>query len=49
MAQYRRLSGGKEPNAEYRYLEALMNLRSGRVKEPWRRWSRSATSRAGHR
>ena len=33
IAQYRRLSGGGEPNAEYRYLEALVNLRSGRVNE----------------
>jgi tetratricopeptide (TPR) repeat protein len=33
MAQYRRLAGGTEPNAEYRYLEALVNLRAGRAKE----------------
>lgn len=33
MAQYRRLAGGTEPNAEYRYLEALVNLRAGRVAE----------------
>ncbi len=33
MAQYRRLSGGTEPNVESRYLEALMNLRTGHVKE----------------
>jgi tetratricopeptide (TPR) repeat protein len=32
MAQYRRLVGGKEPNAEYRYLDALIGLRAGRVK-----------------
>jgi tetratricopeptide (TPR) repeat protein len=33
MDQYRRLVGGKEPNAEYRYLGALIGLRAGRVKE----------------
>ena len=33
MAQYRRLAGGKEPDVEYRYLESLINLRAGRVKE----------------
>lgn len=33
MAQYRRLSGGTEPNMEYRFLEATLNLRTGHVKE----------------
>ncbi len=33
MQQYRRLVGGKEPNAEYRYLDALIGLRAGRIKE----------------
>jgi tetratricopeptide (TPR) repeat protein len=31
MSQYRRLSGGSEPNAEYRYLVALAYLRMGRT------------------
>ena len=33
MQQYRRLIGGKEPNSEYRYLDALIGLRTGRAKE----------------
>jgi tetratricopeptide (TPR) repeat protein len=33
MLQYRRLVGGTAPNPEYRYLDALIALRAGRVKE----------------
>ena len=33
MSQYRRLTGGKEPTAEYRYLLALAYLKMGRTHE----------------